>query len=199
MSFFPVWGDSSLDKMAPLKENQCRLIVVRHGETEWNAKGISQGWTDIPLNDTGREQARALREKLLGFSMTKAYASSLSRAIETAEIILGENGANVIADPAIRFFRSKKSWLYPFKTKKGQKKEVDQEIKTDAIAYLRKLSEKHPGENVLVVTHRKVMKQILFALGGKMPKKKVVGNAEILRIISEEGFLSLETGGVSRE
>lgn len=70
------------------------LIFVRHGETDWNLTGRVQGSTDIPLNDTGRWQARAaaadLRAQLSG--PVALVSSDLSRARETAEIIADELG-----------------------------------------------------------------------------------------------------------
>lgn len=72
------------------------LTLVRHGETDWNAARRIQGSTDIPLNDTGRQQAREagamLRERLEAASPIVAASSDLSRARETAEIIAGELG-----------------------------------------------------------------------------------------------------------
>jgi len=68
------------------------LLLVRHGETDWNRDRRIQGSTDIPLNDTGRAQARdaaaALRDTL--DLPTFVVSSDLSRARETAEIIAGE-------------------------------------------------------------------------------------------------------------
>jgi probable phosphoglycerate mutase len=72
------------------------LILIRHGETDWNRDRRIQGATDIPLNDTGREQARAtaalLRDRLDASLPATIVSSDLARARETAEIIAGELG-----------------------------------------------------------------------------------------------------------
>jgi len=75
------------------------LILVRHGETDWNRDRRIQGSTDIPLNDTGRQHARdaaaALRDQLGPDAPVVVVASDLSRARETAEIIAGDLGLRV--------------------------------------------------------------------------------------------------------
>ncbi len=64
------------------------LALIRHGTTEWNATGLVQGSTDIPLNDTGRTEVGAWRlpDELAGF---RWLASPLKRAVETAVILSG--------------------------------------------------------------------------------------------------------------
>lgn len=61
------------------------IYLARHGETEWNALGRLQGTTDVPLNETGREQARALGEKMRGADIVSVTTSDLIRALQTGE------------------------------------------------------------------------------------------------------------------
>lgn len=65
-----------------------RLLLVRHGETEWNRQGKFQGQIDIPLNDNGRSQAAKAGEFLQDVAVDFAFSSTMSRPKETAEIIL---------------------------------------------------------------------------------------------------------------
>jgi phosphoserine phosphatase len=65
-----------------------RLLLVRHGETEWNRQGRFQGQIDIPLNDNGRQQAQKAGDFLKDVKIDFAISSSMSRPKETAEIIL---------------------------------------------------------------------------------------------------------------
>ena len=84
------------------------LLLVRHGETDWNRDGRWQGGSDTRLNDLGREQARELAEQLDG-SIDALYSSDLARARETAEIVAAKLGLEVQVDPRLRE-RSFGSW-----------------------------------------------------------------------------------------
>ncbi|MBC7811139.1 MAG: histidine phosphatase family protein [Burkholderiales bacterium] len=64
-----------------------RVLLVRHGETDWNAQGKWQGFEPTALNEKGRQQAQALAEYLRGRPIKAVYASDLPRAWETATII----------------------------------------------------------------------------------------------------------------
>ncbi|MEB3338979.1 MAG: histidine phosphatase family protein, partial [Leptolyngbyaceae bacterium] len=65
-----------------------RLLLVRHGETDWNRQKRFQGWIDVPLNDTGRQQAQQAAEFLKTIQIDRAVSSPMLRPKETAEIIL---------------------------------------------------------------------------------------------------------------
>jgi broad specificity phosphatase PhoE len=62
-----------------------RLILIRHGQTEYNLKGLSQGLIDIPLNETGERQAGGLVSFLEPYQVSKIYSSPSSRSVSTAE------------------------------------------------------------------------------------------------------------------
>jgi broad specificity phosphatase PhoE len=64
-----------------------RLILIRHGETDWNVEGRYQGQADPPLNQRGLAQARQLAQKLRGVGLDVLYSSPLRRALQTAQIL----------------------------------------------------------------------------------------------------------------
>jgi broad specificity phosphatase PhoE len=74
------------------------VLLVRHGETDDNAANRFQGRVDTPLNERGREQSRALADALAGERLRALYASPLRRARETAEIVAGRLGLDVVLD-----------------------------------------------------------------------------------------------------
>lgn len=71
------------------------LILVRHGESEWNAKGLWTGWTDIGLSEKGKEQARLAGEKMKGLQIDFAYTSLLIRAKQTLNEIKSVLGIDI--------------------------------------------------------------------------------------------------------
>ena len=73
------------------------LVLIRHGESQWNLENRFTGWIDIPLTDKGREEARLGGEKINGIKFDKAYTSVLQRAIETLTIILKVIGQEKIS------------------------------------------------------------------------------------------------------
>lgn len=71
------------------------LVLVRHGQSEWNAKGLWTGWTDVNLSEDGREEARKAGEVLKDVHPDFAYTSDLKRAQQTLEEIQNVIGTNL--------------------------------------------------------------------------------------------------------
>jgi probable phosphoglycerate mutase len=82
---------SHLGAGLPSRPGGPRLLLVRHGETDWNRQGRFQGQIDVPLNATGLSQAEAARRFLAGIPIQRAYSSSMARPRQTAEAILAEH------------------------------------------------------------------------------------------------------------
>ena len=72
--------------MSPAVEPTGRLVLVRHGETEWSRSGQHTGSTDVPLTPDGERDARALASRLSAFDLVLALSSPLARARRTAEL-----------------------------------------------------------------------------------------------------------------
>ena len=163
------------------------LLLVRHGETDWNASGRLQGHTDRPLNEYGRRQAAELAERLGADDVAAIYASDLSRAKETAEILGARLGLPVLLDPDLRE-RNWGSWegLTP-----GERDavvfegEAPEEHRDRMLEAVRRIAERHPGERVVVVTHGGSMRRIQAAvMGVALP---VVANCETWGCVHEGG------------
>ena len=84
-------GTSHLGSPLPPSGAGCRLLLVRHGETDWNRQGSFQGQIDIPLNPHGLAQAEAARAFLAPIPLQRAYSSDMARPLRTAEVILGSH------------------------------------------------------------------------------------------------------------
>lgn len=79
-----------------------RLYLIRHGETDWNRQRRLQGHSDIPLNEAGRQEARAAGERLKKIHLDCAFTSPLKRARETAQLVLGGREIPLYEDARIR-------------------------------------------------------------------------------------------------
>lgn len=81
-----------------------RVVAVRHGETHWNREGRMQGWAPVPLNETGREQARTAGAWLAEeYDIDRVVSSDLLRTEQTTELLLEAIGDRPVSyDPALR-------------------------------------------------------------------------------------------------
>jgi len=73
-----------------------RLVLLRHGESQWNLENRFTGWVDVPLSPKGIEEAKQAGEKLRGFSFDRAFTSVLARANETLRFVLEAIGQTTI-------------------------------------------------------------------------------------------------------
>ena len=81
-----------------------RLVLLRHGESQWNLENRFTGWVDVPLSPKGIEEAKQAGEKLRGFTFDRAFSSVLTRANETLRIVLevlGQTNIPIEKDKAL--------------------------------------------------------------------------------------------------
>lgn len=163
------------------------LLLVRHGETDWNSEGRLQGHTDTSLNDYGRRQAAALADELAGDGIDVVYSSDLSRARETAEIVAKRLGLPVVLEPGLR----EKNWgswegLTPMERDAVEYVgESTEDHRDRTLRTLREIAERHPGRRVLVVTHGGSMRRVQAAVTGMaLP---VVDNCGRWAVVHENG------------
>ncbi len=165
------------------------LVLIRHGLTDWNLAGRLQGRTDIPLNDTGRGQARGAGRELVGQDFSLILASPLGRAQETAALIAEELNAETgqpVPDLIERGFGPLEGRIMAEVSDEesvslqSQLEPID-DILRRAIPALIDLSVEHAGKKVAVVSHGATMRAIRDALAGtKLPRG--VENGEIIQI-----------------
>ncbi|MFC5501590.1 histidine phosphatase family protein [Lysinimonas soli] len=149
------------------------LYLVRHGETDWNRQRRIQGLTDIPLNDTGREQARATGKLLARRRWDGVFASPLSRARETAAIIAAELGlpAPTPIDALVeRNYGAAEGldWMqvetrFPAGTRVPGRESREQ-VGARVVPALVELAELHLGESLVVVSHGGAIRSVLNAV-----------------------------------
>ncbi len=151
------------------------ILLVRHGETDWNAERRVQGHSDRPLNETGRAQARSLAEELAAERIDAVYSSDLLRAHETARIVAETKGLGVTAIPDLRE-RDFGTWegltddeiLARFPeaaTGPWGDAETRQQMAERVADALRRIADAHPDGNVLVVSHGGPLRAVLTHCG----------------------------------
>ena len=148
------------------------LLLVRHGETDWNAEGRLQGHTDRPLNDFGRRQARRLADELAAEEFDAIYASDLARARETAEIVGEHLRLPVLLDPDLRE-KDWGNWEGLTSTERFGIELVGESAEQHTrrvLSALGRIAGQHPSGRILVVTHGGSMRRVQTeALGFALP------------------------------
>ena len=138
-----------------------RIILARHGETDWNRERRWQGHSDRPLTDTGRQQAHALATQLAAEPIDAVYSSDLIRAHETARIVAEQLGVDVVTVPGLRERRFG-SWegLQDVEVERRfpgvhgpPDGETREEMARRVLDSLDAIAATHRGRTVLVVSH----------------------------------------------
>ena len=159
------------------------IILVRHGETEWNVKEIFRGRIDIELNETGMRQAELLAEYLSDLKIEAVYSSPLRRALKTAEVITSHHKLDVeIADGLMDFDYGEWQGLFHEEVKERYKELYAQwinnphqvimpageslsDVSQRAIGVVNEVIARYGG-TVVLVSHRVVNKVVICALLG---------------------------------
>jgi uncharacterized phosphatase len=175
------------------------IYLVRHGETDWNRARKIQGSTDIPLNDLGREQAATTGRLLARRPWDGIYASPLSRARETAQIIARETGlGEPTLIPAIveRNYGTAEGMtgedidrMFPDGAEVPGR-ETREAVAERVIAALHELAAQHPGETVIVVAHGGVIRAVLNAVEPHAPVEPI-RNGSVHSFSHADGGLTL--------
>jgi probable phosphoglycerate mutase len=191
-------------------ENVTHLLVLRHGETDWNVDQRIQGQLDIALNDHGRWQAAQLALALAGEALHAVYSSDLQRAAETAAPLAQASGLVVQTDTALRerafgdfegvsFREIERRW--PEAAQRWRRREPDfapgggetlRQFYARSVSAATRLAARHPGQTVALVAHGGVL-DCLYRAAGRLeldaPRTWILGNASINRLLcSDEGL-----------
>jgi probable phosphoglycerate mutase len=176
-----------------------QLYLVRHGETDWNRERRIQGSTDIPLNDTGRDQARETGRLLARRSWDAIYASPLVRAFETATIIAAEVGLpapTAVPELVERNYGAVEGMTgdeieasYPNNADVPGREERDAVV-SRVLPALLDIANRHPGQSVLVVGHGGVIRSILGAVDPD-GTHGMISNGSIHSLKHEDGTFEL--------
>ena len=193
-----------------------QVIIVRHGETEWNIANVRQGHLDSPLTEEGIAQARALARRLVREKFSLIYSSDLGRAMQTAQIIADATGHEVVADARLRerhmgIFQGlssdeiKEKFPEEYKLHRSlgpdyvipSGESVRQQVARN-LAYLNEIAVKHLGEAIVVITHGGVLSGLFrhtFSIPFDAPRRFEFTNAGLNVFLYEEGNWFLQTWG----
>ncbi|MET0264514.1 MAG: histidine phosphatase family protein [Duganella sp.] len=201
--------------------NHTKIVLIRHGETAWNAVRRLQGHIDIPLNAEGERQARALAQALAGEGLDLFIASDLQRARQTAQAVAVHYGhATVHTDPALRercygvfegMLYTEIAQQYPQEFALWQARDIDavmpagervaesfRQFYARTIGAIERWAREHPGKTLAIVAHGGVLEcAYREAVGMQLdsPRDFQVKNASINRFHMADGKLVLDSWG----
>lgn len=179
------------------------MILVRHGETDWNRELRFQGHVDVGLNAVGLEQARRLASRLAAEPAAHLYASDLLRAQQTAQPVARELGVPSVTEPALReqsfgtvdgmrvedikaqHPQAWEQWLRFHEDYCMPGGETTREFHARVVDAVYRIAGDHPGSTLVVVTHGGVLDMIWrtarsLPLSG--PRRSEIPNAGVSRV-----------------
>jgi probable phosphoglycerate mutase len=196
------------------------IILIRHGETAWNAERRLQGHLDIPLNDEGERQAALLGGALALETIDLVVSSDLTRARQTAQAVASLRGLAVQQDPALRercyggfegLLYSEIEARFPAEFAAWQARDVDaplpdgkhrgesfRDFFARATGAILAWGALHPGKTIALVAHGGVLEcayRLALGLPLETPRDFTVFNASINRFTVQDGKLNLESWG----
>ncbi|HBR60661.1 MAG: histidine phosphatase family protein [SAR324 cluster bacterium] len=199
-----------------MKETE--IILIRHGETEWNSQQRMQGHSNSDLSEVGRGQIQALGELMKNVSFDHIYSSDSLRARQTAEAITQYSGHTLQFDQRIREknlgvfegltsteAKERHPEIYRLFKTAGANYVIDegestQQLLERALEFIEEIRLRHPQERVVMVTHGGVVRVLMkHALGLSIdaPTRFIIKNTGIFGLIWNENWLVTQMGGVS--
>jgi len=199
-----------------MKETE--IILIRHGETEWNSQQRMQGHSNSDLSSVGQAQIQALGEWMKNVPFDHIYSSDSLRAKQTAEAITQFSGHKLKIDLRLREknlgvfegltseeARERHPEVFRLFKTAGSKYVIDegestQQLQDRALEIVDEIRIKHLEERVLLVTHggfiRVVMKHSL-GLSLETPTRFLIRNTGVFRLVWEDKWIVSQMGGVS--
>jgi probable phosphoglycerate mutase len=193
-----------------------QVIIVRHGQTEWNIAGIRQGHLDSRLTVRGEAQAKALAQRLAREQFSAIYSSDLGRAVQTAMAIADITGHEIVTDARLRerhlgIFQGLNAEEITAKYPEERRllrsigpdyvipggESMRQQVERN-VGYLNELAQKHAGDTIVVVTHGGVVSGFFrhtLAIPLDAPRRFEFVNAGINVFFRENGNWMLLTWG----
>jgi probable phosphoglycerate mutase len=198
-----------------MKETE--IILIRHGETEWNSQKRMQGHSNSNLSEVGRGQIQALGELMKNVSFDHIYSSDSLRTSQTAEAITQYSGHTLQFDQRIREknlgvfegltsteAKERHPEIYRLFKTAGANYVIDegestQQLLERALEFIEEIRLRHPQERVVMVTHGGVVRVLMkHALGLSIdaPTRFIIKNTGIFGLIWNENWLVTQMGGV---
>jgi broad specificity phosphatase PhoE len=160
-----------------------KIILVRHGQTQWNQVERFRGQIDVPLNEAGLAQAEAVARRIAArWTPTAVYSSSLSRAMVTAQKIAQPFGLTVKPNAGLidinfgqwqglspdeaqeRWPEQVWNWLHAPQRVTIPGGEPFEQVQSRALATVNELVIKHPGDTIVLVSHTVINRLILLGI-----------------------------------